>query len=85
MPDAFDPATALAALRERRAVARHRRTWGTSRLMPHRAELAAMRQAGGSYQELADWLRHERRVKVAESTVRRYLQKLPEIQEASDA
>lgn len=77
-PD-FDPAEALAAVRERRATARRRRTWGKSRLTPHRAELVKMRQAGGSFAELADWLRRERRVKMDPSSVRRFLQKLPEL------
>lgn len=75
----FDPAAALDAVRERRAVTRRRSTWGKSRLAPHRAELVKLRQAGGSFAELADWLRRERRVKMDASSVRRYLQKLPEL------
>jgi hypothetical protein len=78
----FDPAAALDGVRERRAVARRRRTWGKSRLTPYRAELVKLRQAGGSFAELADWLRRERRVKMDASSVRRYLQKLPELSEA---
>ena len=75
----FDPEEALAAVRERRAAAKRRRTWGKSRLVPYRAELVKMRQAGGSFADLAEWLRRERRVKMDASSVRRYLQKLPEL------
>lgn len=75
----FDPAAALAAVRARRAETRRRRTWGKSRLVPHRAELVAMRRAGATYAELTLWLRTERRIKINESSVRRYLQKLPEL------
>ena len=78
---AFDPASALAKVQARRAVARRRRTWGNSRLTPFRAELVKMREVGGSFADLAVWLRTEKRVKVDESTVRRYLQKLPEVTE----
>ena len=81
----FDPAAALDAVRERRAVARRRRTWGKSRLAPYRAELVKLRQAGGSFAELADWLRRERRVKMDASSIRRFLQKLPELAAPGEA
>lgn len=81
----FDPAAALDSVRERRAVARRRRTWGKSRLVPYRAELVKLRQAGGSFAELADWLRRERRVKMDASSVRRFLQKLPELAAPGEA
>ena len=81
----FDPAAALDAVRERRAVTRRRRTWGKSRLAPFRAELVKLRQAGGSFAELADWLRRERRVKMDASSVRRFLQKLPELAAPGEA
>lgn len=76
---AFDPAAALAAVHEHRAAAKRRRTWGRSRLIPHRAELVKLRQAGASFADLATWLRRERKVKMDASSVRRYLQKLPEL------
>lgn len=76
---AFDAAAALTAVRERRAAARRRRTWGTSRLTPYRAELVKLRQAGGSFADLAVWLRREKRVKMDASSVRRFLQKQPEL------
>lgn len=82
MPDSvpeFDAASALSQVKALRAAAKRRRTWGSSRLTPHRAELVQLRQAGGSYADLQVWLRKEKRIKVEESTVRRYLQKLPEL------
>ena len=75
----FDPVAALAAVREHRAAAKRRRTWGKSRLVPHRAELVKLRAAGASFTELAEWLRREKRVKMDPSSVRRFLQKLPEL------
>jgi hypothetical protein len=75
----FDPAATLAAVREHRAEAKRRRTWGRSRLIPYRAELVKLRQAGGSYADLTVWLRKAKRVKMDSSSVRRYLQKLPEL------
>lgn len=81
----FDPAAALAAVREHRAAAKRRRTWGKSRLVPHRAELVKLRAAGASFAELAEWLRREKRVKMDASSVRRFLQKLPELALPSDS
>lgn len=78
---AFDPASALEKVQAARKVARRRRTWGRSKLTPFRAELVQMRKLGGSYMDLAIWLKTEKRMKVDESTVRMYLQKLPEMQD----
>ena len=75
----FDASATLTAIREARAVRRHRRTWGTSRLARHRAELVKLRLAGGSFADLAHWLLKERRIKIDRSSVRRYLCKLPEL------
>ncbi len=75
----FDASATLAAIREARAVRRHRRTWGASRLAPHRSELVKLRLAGGSFADLAHWLLKQKRVKADRSTVRRYLSKLPEL------
>ena len=75
----FDASAALAAIRDARAVRRHRRTWGKSRLAPHRAELTKLRAEGASFSDLAFWLRKEKRIKVDRSTVRRFLSKQPEL------
>ena len=74
----LDATAELEKLRRNARECRHRRTWGCSRLVPYRAELTALRKAGGSWAELTAWLRTQR-VKVDRSTVRRYVQKLPEM------
>lgn len=58
-----------------------RRRYYPSRLRRHRAELVALRRGGASYRELVRWLA-ERRVRVAPSTVQRYLTGLPEMADA---
>lgn len=83
-PPSFDAAEALAAVREHRATARRRRTWGTSRLTPYRAELVKLRQQGGSFADLALWLRTAKRVKMDASSIRRFVQKLPELATAPE-
>lgn len=75
----FDASAELAAVQAARQVARRRITWGRSRLLPHRAELVQLRQAGASFADLAMWLRKQKRIKVDRSTVRRYLVQLPEL------
>lgn len=75
----FDATAALSAVRADRAMQRRRRTWGKSKLVPHRAELVKMCLAGGSYQDLAHWLKTSLRVTVNATTVMRFLNKLPEL------
>ena len=70
-----DPAAELAKIRAVRAAARRRCTWGKSRLVKHRAELEKLRAAGGSFADLALWLRKEKRIVVDRSTVMRFLEK----------
>ena len=70
-----DPDAALAEIRAVRAAARRRCTWGKSRLVKHRAELKKLRAAGGSFADLALWLRREKRIVVNRSTVMRFLEK----------
>ena len=75
----------LDAIRQRRAATR-RKPYRRSRLARHRADLVRLRRKGASYPELAAWLRKYRRVKVSHTTVMRFLQQLPELQEdAGDA
>lgn len=80
----FDASAALAAVRQARIERRRRCTWGKSRLTPHRAELAKLRTAGASFGDLVFWLRKEKRIKVADTTVMRFLAKLPELASAKD-
>lgn len=70
-----DPDATLAAIRAVRAAARRRCTWGKSRLVKHRAELEKLHAAGGSFADLALWLKKEKRIVVARSTVMRFLEK----------
>jgi Fe2+ or Zn2+ uptake regulation protein len=60
-----------------------RRRYYPSRLRRYRAELVLLRRGGASYRELAEWLR-ARRLRVAPSTVQRYLAQLPEMVEGTD-
>lgn len=79
----IDARAELALLRRRRSISR-RQPYRPSRLERFRAELVALRRAGGSYAELTDWLR-QRRIKVARTTVMRYLAKLPELAASAEA
>ena len=71
-------------MRARRAVV-HRQRYRSSKLTRYRAELVIMRLAGATYRELAHWLRRDHRLRVAPTTIRRYLIQLPELQEAEGA
>lgn len=74
----------LTQLRDRRHDLRRVR-YRHSKLARYRAELVALRCAGASYRELAEWLRQEHRRCVDPTSIRRYLVQLPEMQEATDA
>lgn len=56
-----------------------RRQYRRSRLTRYRAELVALRDSGASYPQLAQWLRSEKRIHVAHTTVMRFLHQLPEV------
>ena len=62
-------------VREARTVRRKRTTWGKSKLSRYQAELVKLQQAGATYADLQYWLRKERRVKAARSTIMRFLTK----------
>lgn len=74
----FDPQAEVKRIRSRRAEAR-RKLYRKSRLEKYRAELVAMKQAGASCADLAEWLRVSHRCKVNRSSVDRYLKNLPEL------
>jgi len=82
----FNAQDELTELRRRRTIG-HRQSYRKSKLSPYRAELVQLRLAGASFPELATWVRRTTRgqLKPAHTTVIRYLQKLPEFQENSDA
>ena len=74
----FDAQTEVEQIRLRRAEAR-RKLYRKSRLDKYRAELVAMKQAGASCADLAEWLRVNHRMKVHRSSIDRFLKKLPEL------
>lgn len=76
----FIPAVALLEIKRQRQAMRRKR-YSRSRLMIFRAELVALRREGASLADLQLWLRGQR-VKVARSTIGRYLNQLPELQES---
>lgn len=78
--ETFDAQVEVERIRARRAEAR-RKLYRKSRLDKYRAELVAMKQAGASCADLAEWLRVNR-CKVNRSSIDRYLKKLPELREA---
>lgn len=84
-PTKFDAAAVLDTVRREREERRHRRTWGKSKLVRHRAELVALRRAGASLADLAHWLKAEKRLKADKSTIARYLAKLPELRPGGEA
>ena len=84
MSDDLDPAAELAAIHQRRKIAR-RRPYQRSKLERYRAELVQLRRAGASYPDLVTWLRTRHRMTVAHTTVMRYLRRLPELADESGA
>ena len=76
-------AARLDAVRDRRRMARRRR-YRRSKLDRYRAELVRLRRLGASYPELALYVWHEYRKRVNQTTIRRYLIKLPEVEKEAD-
>lgn len=85
MPEmqSFHAMEELLHLRVQRKIAR-RQSYRRSRLARYRAELVRLRQAQASFAELALWLRKTKRIKVAPSTVMRYLNQLPELKKQEE-
>ena len=82
MTEKLDAAAALKVIHRHRETAR-RQAYHRSKLSRFRAELVKLRLAGGSYPDIVVWLRKTHRVKVAHTTVMRYLQQLPELADHS--
>lgn len=76
--ETFNAQAEVELIRARRAEAR-RKLYRKSRLDKYRAELVAMKRAGASSADLAEWLRVNHRCKVNRSSVDRFLKKLPEL------
>jgi len=76
----FNATEELEAIRKRKALSRQRR-FKKKRLERYRAELIELRRSGASYRELSAWIRTSKRWKVDHSVIRRWMIKLPEMQE----
>lgn len=76
--ETFNAQAEVERVRQRRAEAR-RKLYRKSRLDRYRSELVAMKQAGASCADLAEWLRSSHRLKINRSSIDRYLKKLPEL------
>lgn len=76
----FDAPNELNTIRRHKAV-RRRKSYHHSRLTKLRSELVLLRKEGASFRELALWLRKTKRIKITHTTIMRYLQKLPELEE----
>lgn len=76
--ETFNPQAEVERIRTRRTEAR-RKLYRKSRLDKYRAELVAMREAGASCADLAEWLRLNHRYKVHRSSIDRYLRRLSEL------
>jgi hypothetical protein len=76
--ETFDVQAEVDRIRSRRAEAR-RKLFRKSRLDRYRAELLAMKRAGASCADLAEWLKVRHRCKIHRSSIDRYLKKLLEL------
>lgn len=79
MDKLFVPEVVLSQVRVDQAVRRKRRTWGESKINKYIVELIRLREAGGSYAQLAFWLRKEKRIKIHRSSIKRALDKFEQI------
>lgn len=80
----FDATLELEMVRTYTKICR-RKSYQRSRLTKYRSELVQLKEAGASYRELMIWLRKNKRVKMAHTSVMRYLKNLPELKESQDA
>ncbi|ADL54716.1 hypothetical protein Galf_0675 [Gallionella capsiferriformans ES-2] len=71
----FNPLVVLAVVRAECSIRRKRSTWGTSVLTKYLAELITLRNNGASLAEIRFWLKKHKRIKVARSTIKRFLDK----------
>jgi hypothetical protein len=76
----FDVTSELAIIRARRKMMRRQR-YRSSRLDEYRAELLQLREAGATLADIALWLR-QRRIRVAISTISRWLRLCREVPDA---
>lgn len=71
----FNVESVVSKFRSERKVRRRRRTWSKSVLLGLLSELVLLRRNGATFGDLQHWLRHEKRIKVHRSTIKRFLDK----------
>ena len=76
MKNDFDAPEILEEIRLDRKIRRKRSTWGRSKLLKYQAELYDLRKAGASLQDIQFWLKREKRMMAACSTIKRFLDKI---------
>ncbi len=76
--ETFNADQELQRIKTMRTVMRKKR-YNKSVLERYRAELVELHRAGASLGDIQLWLRREKRLKVARSTIGRFLHKLPEL------
>jgi hypothetical protein len=73
---------ALQTVRAARAVAAKRRASpGVRKIQRYQQEITTLRQAGASQNDIKVWLRREKRVRVHQTTVHRFLQTLDPVKD----
>jgi len=80
----FNATSELEIVRQHLGI-RRRKSYHRSRLAKLRTEIVSLRKAGASYREITLWLRRIKRIKTTHTTVMRYLEKLPELEENQNA
>ena len=81
----FDAEATLKKIRDDLKIRRHVRTWSKSKLNFHRAEIVKLNIAGASLAEICHWLKQEKKIKAARSTVLRFISTLPELAKTEDS
>jgi IS30 family transposase len=75
----FVPENILSKVKADQSVRRKRRTWQKSKINKFIVELIKLKEAGGSYAQLALWLRKEKRIKIHRSNIKRAIDKFKKI------
>jgi len=81
--ETFDATAELQQIRSIRKKGRKEKYY-KRKLMPYRAEIVLLKKEGGTLREIEDWLRVEKNLEVSHTTVKRYLDDLPEMEGHKD-
>jgi hypothetical protein len=73
----------LEEIRKERAIKQRRKIYRESRLTPFRRDLLLLRADGASYANIALWLKRNKKITVAPTTVMRYLAGLSQFRKES--